>query len=125
MIVLGVATTFLLLLFVVWRARYRYPPRDTPQVLCYHKLSQKFCFEGTWMTPARFLGQIDHLESKGYRFIDESTFARAVAKPTPENSKKILLTRWPTLAWPTRTFFLVFSGPSHEARHTPKQRQQH
>jgi peptidoglycan/xylan/chitin deacetylase (PgdA/CDA1 family) len=92
MIAIGLVTAFFLLLFLFWRARYRYPPHDVPQVLCYHKLSQRFCFEVTWMTPGRFMRQIDHLVNQGYEFIGESEFADAVLSPTAENAKKILLT---------------------------------
>jgi peptidoglycan/xylan/chitin deacetylase (PgdA/CDA1 family) len=79
-------------LFVIWRTKYRYPPPDIPQTLCYHKLSNEFCFEGTWMPPGRFLDQIDHLQEHGYRFIDEDEFIRAVSNPEPKNAARIFLT---------------------------------
>ncbi len=92
MILLGATALFFLLLFLVWKARYRYPPANVPPVLCYHTLSERFCFEGTWITPKRFLGHIDHLARKGYEFIGEAEFARAVANASLENARKILLT---------------------------------
>jgi peptidoglycan/xylan/chitin deacetylase (PgdA/CDA1 family) len=92
MIPIGIVTAFFLLLFVVWKVRYRYPPADIPQVLCYHKLSDRFCFEGTWMTPGRFVRQIDHLHARGYDFIGEDEFVSAVADPKDNGAKKILLT---------------------------------
>ena len=92
MVLITVITLILFLLFAVWRMKYRYPPRDIPQALCYHKLSDAFCFEGTWMTPGRFLDQIDELGERGYRFIDETEFIDSVANPEPKNAAKIFLT---------------------------------
>lgn len=79
-------------LFVIWWTKYRYPPLNIPQTLCYHKLSEEFCFEGTWMPPTRFLDQIDHLQERGYRFINEDEFIRAVANPEPANAARVFLT---------------------------------
>jgi peptidoglycan/xylan/chitin deacetylase (PgdA/CDA1 family) len=92
MIPIGVIAALLVMLFLVWKARYRYPPTDIPQALCYHKISDGFLFEGTWMTPRRFLAQIDHLAAAGYEFVDEAAFVDAVANPAPGNARKILLT---------------------------------
>jgi peptidoglycan/xylan/chitin deacetylase (PgdA/CDA1 family) len=92
MIVLAATILALLLLFAVWRIRYRFPPSDVPPVLCYHKLSRRFCLEGTWVTPGRFLDQIDYLEGKGYRFITEEEFLQALDRPAAENGKNLLLT---------------------------------
>jgi peptidoglycan/xylan/chitin deacetylase (PgdA/CDA1 family) len=44
------------------------------------------------MTPRRFVEQIDHLSRRGYEFIGEAEFARAVESPAPESSRKLLLT---------------------------------
>ena len=65
---------FLGILYLIWRVKYRYPPADVPKVLCYHKISKSFLFEGTWTTPDRFFSQIDRLVEAGYRFIDEYTY---------------------------------------------------
>jgi len=89
---LSLLVVLLALLFLVWKVRYRYPPDQVPQALCYHKLSGKFLFEGTWMTPRRFLKQIDHLREKGYEFVDEDEFARSILSSTPSHSRKLLLT---------------------------------
>ena len=89
---LSIIVGTLMLLFLIWKVRYRYPPEHVPQALCYHKLSGEFLFEGTWMTPRRFLKQVDHLREKGYEFFDEEEFASLVSDPTPSGSRKILLT---------------------------------
>ncbi|MFH1755903.1 MAG: polysaccharide deacetylase family protein [Candidatus Latescibacterota bacterium] len=64
----------LLTLYGVWRVRYRYPAEGSPQALCYHKISDRFCFEGTWTTPNRFFAHIDFLSERGYRFLSENEF---------------------------------------------------
>jgi peptidoglycan/xylan/chitin deacetylase (PgdA/CDA1 family) len=92
MIVIGVIFAALLILYVTWRVRYRYPPAGVPQVLCYHKLTDRFCLEGTWMTRRRFLDQIDRLVGAGYRFVDEDEYLAAVEDPPSAISKSILLT---------------------------------
>ncbi len=92
MIPIVVIAALLVTLFLVWKVRYRYPPADIPQSLCYHKISDGFLWEGTWMTSGRFLEQIDTLKSGGYEFVDEAAFVHAVANPAPGASRKILLT---------------------------------
>lgn len=92
MAAIGITIVVLLLLYVTWRLRYRYPPPGTPQALCYHKLSDRFCLEGTWMTRKRFLGQIDNLVNAGYRFIGEDEYLAAIEDPSPAAHKTILLT---------------------------------
>ena len=76
----------------VWWARYGYPPDHVPRVLCFHKLSRRFCFEGTWTTPARFAAYIDRLRERGYTFIDEAQYLAAFDAPAIDRSKQILLT---------------------------------
>ena len=61
-------------LYLIWRVKYRYPPANISQVLCYHKISRHFLFEGTWTTPNRFFTQIDRLTGEGYKFIDEDAY---------------------------------------------------
>lgn len=65
-------------LYVTWRTGYRYPPPDIPQALCFHKVSRRFLWEGTWTTPRRFFDTIDHLRDRGYRFVDESDYLAAL-----------------------------------------------
>lgn len=79
-------------LYGVWRVRYGNPPRAVPQTLCYHKLSTRFCVEGTWITPRRFLEHIDHLRRRGWRFIDEDEYLEAIERPAGERSHELLLT---------------------------------
>jgi peptidoglycan/xylan/chitin deacetylase (PgdA/CDA1 family) len=90
--VLGVFLVLVFSLFVRWKTRYRYPPDDVPPVLCYHKLSRRFCLEGTWTTPRRFIDQIDSLLAGGYRFIGEDEFYEALAHRSPDHGRTILLT---------------------------------
>lgn len=91
-LLLGAILGLLFFLYLRWRICYGYPPRDVPAVLCYHKLSERFLFEGTWTTPRRFLDQMNRLRDRGYRFIGEDDFYGALALRSPERSKEILLT---------------------------------
>lgn len=75
-----------------WRVRYGYPPDHVPRVLCFHKLSPRFLFEGTWTTPARFAATIDRLRARGYTFIDESQYLAALDAPAVDRSRQVLLT---------------------------------
>jgi len=88
LVVLGVP----LALHATWRVRYGYPPRDLPRVLCFHKISSRFCWEGTWTTPARFAAIVDRLRERGYSFIDEAAFLAALHTPGPDASRSIFLT---------------------------------
>ena len=92
MFLLAAILIILFLLYVRWTTRYRYPPADVPQALCYHKLSTRFCLEGTWMTPRRFLSQIDYLVERGYRFIGEEDFFGAMDTRSDGNNRNLLLT---------------------------------
>jgi len=87
-VVLGVPIA----LYGVWRIRYGYPPDYVPRVLCFHKLSQRFRFEGTWTTPSRFAAYLDRLRARGYTFIDEAQYLLALDAPAADRSKQILLT---------------------------------
>jgi len=64
--------------YAVWRAKYGLPRIGAPQVLCFHKISDRFCWEGTWTTPDRFFAAIDRLRERGYRFLDESQYLAAI-----------------------------------------------
>ena len=80
------------LLYARWKSRYRHPPDDVPRVLCYHKFSDRFCFEGTWIPRRRFVDQVDFLIRRGYRFIDEAEYFQSLLHRKDENARKILLT---------------------------------
>lgn len=96
MLTVAIAALVLVILLSIlhlrWRTRYGYPPADTPSVLCYHKITPRFCLEGTWTTPSRFLDQIDFLLTRGYVFLSEDEFYAALSSPFPDHAKKILLT---------------------------------
>jgi peptidoglycan/xylan/chitin deacetylase (PgdA/CDA1 family) len=77
--------------YLVWLARYGYPAPDTPQVLCFHKISDRFCWEGTWTTPARFFAYIDRLRVLGYRFIGMEQYLADVTSGRP-GGPRVLLT---------------------------------
>lgn len=79
-------------LHLVWRTRYGYPPDHIPRVLCFHKLSNRFLFEGTWTTPKRFAATIDFLREHGYTFIDESQYLASLDAPPEDRRKQIFLT---------------------------------
>lgn len=83
---------FLVALHVTWRARFGFPPDHVPRVLCFHKLSRRFLFEGTWTTPARFAAVIDRLRERGYTFIDESQYLAALEGPREDRRKQVFLT---------------------------------
>lgn len=82
----------LLALHAVWRVRYGLPPRNIPRVLCFHKLSRRFLFDGTWTTPTRFAATIDRLRERGYTFIDEAQYLAALDAPPEDRSKQVFLT---------------------------------
>ncbi len=65
-------------LYLVWRVRYGTPPPRWPQVLCFHKISDAFCWEGTWTTPGRFFGIIDRLLERGCRFVNVDEYLVAI-----------------------------------------------
>ena len=92
MVAAALIGSFLLLLFLVWKIRYRYPPAGLPQALCYHKLSRRFLFEGTWTTPDRFRAQMKRLEAYGYVFVAEDEFMRQIEDPSTVGERNLLLT---------------------------------
>jgi peptidoglycan/xylan/chitin deacetylase (PgdA/CDA1 family) len=91
-ITIGGIVGVVLLLHAVWRVRYGYPPETTPRVLCFHKLSRRFLFEGTWTTPTHFEAIINRLLARGYTFVDESAFLAALTSRSPVAAKQIFLT---------------------------------
>ncbi len=91
-LVLAILAGAPLALHALWRARYGYPPDHIPRVLCFHKLSQRFLFEGTWTTPQRFAAYLDLLRKRGYTFIDESQYLAALDAPPADRTKQIFLT---------------------------------
>ena len=92
LLIIGAAALAPAALHIVWRLRHGYPPDTTPRVLCFHKLSRRFLFEGTWTTPERFAAMIDRLSARGYAFIDEGAYLSALANPRPACAKQIFLT---------------------------------
>ena len=81
-----------LALHAIWRVRHGYPPGDVPRVLCFHKISTRFLWEGTWTTPAHFAAIIRSLTERGYTFIDEATYLAALDRPSPAAGKQVFLT---------------------------------
>ena len=79
-------------LYAVWRVRFGYPPDDLPRVLCYHKVSRSFCFEGTWTTPGRLEVTIDRLLGAGYRFLSEAEYLDALTAPAASHRQSLFLT---------------------------------
>jgi peptidoglycan/xylan/chitin deacetylase (PgdA/CDA1 family) len=70
MTALAIVIIALAALYLLWRVRLGTPPPRWPQVLCFHKISNAFCWEGTWTTPGRFFTIIDRLIDRGSRFVD-------------------------------------------------------
>ncbi len=83
-------------IYLVWRGRYGTPPANWPQVLCFHKISTRFCWEGTWTTPRTFFECIDSLLGAGYAFITMDEYLDAVgnkdSNSSPGAGRKLLLT---------------------------------
>lgn len=90
--VLGFLLAAGLLLQVIWRVRHGYPPENLPRVLCFHKISTRFLWEGTWTTPAHFESIIRSLGERGYTFIDETAYLAALEHPSPAAAKQVFLT---------------------------------
>lgn len=82
----------LLALYGIWKVKYRYAAKGYPQALCYHKITERFCFEGTWTTPDRFFAQIDFLLHSGFRFINESDFLTALGRPPAAGERALFIT---------------------------------
>jgi peptidoglycan/xylan/chitin deacetylase (PgdA/CDA1 family) len=83
--------------YVVWRTRYGNLPAERPHVLCFHKISERFCWEGTWTTPRRFFAYVDRFQDLGYRFIGMDEYLDGMDDPAdmggaPENGPRLLLT---------------------------------
>lgn len=91
-ILLAVVVAAALLLHFYWRVHFGYPRDTTPRVLCFHKLSRRFLFEGTWTTPVHFTAIIDRLRERGYTFIDEARYLALLDAPEPGASRYIFLT---------------------------------
>ncbi len=83
---------FFAALYVFWRLRYGPPRSDVPRALCFHKISDRFCWEGTWTTPARFFGCVDALLEKGYRFIGEQEYLSRIESPASDSRNLVFLT---------------------------------
>ncbi len=91
-LILSLLSGFGIGLYMAWRANYRFPPASPPQVLCFHKVSRRFCWEGTWTTPRRFFATVDHLRDRGYEFIGESDYLSSLDSPTDQDPKRLFLT---------------------------------
>ena len=93
MIPLAIVTaTALALVYALWRVCYGHVPPDAPQVLCFHKVSRRFHFEGTWTTPSRFAATIDRLLERGYHFIDENSYLRSLESGREDRARELFLT---------------------------------
>jgi len=62
-----------------------------PRVLAYHKVTA-FELGGTWLSPPRFIRQIDAVLESGRRFIDEDAFLAALDGARPCAASEVLLT---------------------------------
>lgn len=80
------------MLYLVWRARFRYPPPAAVQCLCFHKISRQFLWEGTWTTPSRFAAILDRLAREGYEFIDEDAYLGSLDGAPSDASRQLFLT---------------------------------
>jgi len=89
---LAIALAAPVALHLGWRVRHGYPPDTLPRVLCFHKISSRFCMEGTWTTPRRFAAMIDRLLAGGWSFLDEDGYLRALDTPDAANARRVFLT---------------------------------
>ena len=67
------------------------PTAAWPRVLAYHKVVP-FELGGTWMSPRRFIAQIDSLRRAGFRFVDETAFLDSLEGRRAASAGEILLT---------------------------------
>jgi peptidoglycan/xylan/chitin deacetylase (PgdA/CDA1 family) len=88
--VLVIVVILLSVIYLVWRVRYVAPPHRN-HVLCFHKISDRFCWEGTWTTPRRFFAYIDHLQTLGYRFVGMDDYLDSITSGR-WNEREILVT---------------------------------
>jgi len=79
------------LLYLFWRLRFGTPPDDIPAVLAYHKVTN-FEFGGTWVSPSRFISQIDYLLDNGFKFISEREYLEVLEGKRKGTSDELLLT---------------------------------
>jgi len=70
-----IALVILVGTYAAWRVRYGPRPAG-PRVLCFHKVTRRFCLEGTWTTPARFEAALDAVERAGFRWVDETEYRK-------------------------------------------------
>jgi peptidoglycan/xylan/chitin deacetylase (PgdA/CDA1 family) len=91
-LLIAAVVSALSILYGIWKRKYRYTPEGRPQALCYHKITNRFCFEGTWSTPSRFFAQIDFLSGRGFRFIGEDEFLAGLERPTAVGGRSLFLT---------------------------------
>lgn len=82
----------LIAVYLVWRVRYGYPAADHPSVLCFHKISNRFCWEGTWTTPDRFFAYVDRLRRLGYRFVGMDDYLDRVASGRRGGDREVVIT---------------------------------
>lgn len=82
----------LIVLYAVWKVRYRRPAAAATQILTYHKITDRFTMEGTRISPRRFAGHLDYLLERGYTFVDEETCLDEMDDPGPHSGRRLLLT---------------------------------
>ena len=87
-----VALALVVAVHLIWLTRYGYPPETAARVLCFHKLSRRFLFEGTWTTPGRFAAIVDRLRARGYTFIDETRYLALLHAPAADAARCVFLT---------------------------------
>lgn len=92
MFVVVVIALVLVLMFLYSTLRFGKPRSGSAHVLCFHKVSRRFCWEGTWTTPQRFAATIDHLADRGYRFVTLADYLREVDTPSTDSDRVLLLT---------------------------------
>jgi peptidoglycan/xylan/chitin deacetylase (PgdA/CDA1 family) len=90
--IFALAAGFAAGLYAAWRGRYRFPPPSPPQVLCFHKVTRRFCWEGTWTTPRRFFATVDRLADRGYRFITEDEYLASLSRGDDADPSRLFLT---------------------------------
>lgn len=81
-----------IVLFLYSLARFGRPKSGSAQVLCFHKVSRHFCWEGTWTTPGRLAATVDRLSGRGYRFVTMADYLRALDAGDATGERRLLLT---------------------------------
>ena len=90
--ILVAVVLFVAAVYLWWRIRYGNPSTNHPPVLCFHKISDRFCWEGTWTTPDRFFAYVDRIGRLGYRFVGMDEYLERIGSSGGAADREVLIT---------------------------------